>query len=99
VLEPGSRIPPHVGISNARLIVHFPLIVPDNCGFRVGGETRHWEVGKALVFDDMTTHEAWNDSERIRVVLIADLWRPELSMAERAAVTELMDCPDIDSSS
>ena len=99
VLEPGSRIPPHAGISNARLIVHFPLIVPDNCGFRVGGETRHWEVGTALIFDDMTTHEAWNDSERIRVVLIADLWRPELSMAERAAVTELMDCPDINSSS
>ena len=96
VLEPGSRIPPHVGITNARLIAHFPLIVPDNCGFRVGGETRRWEPGKALVFDDMTTHEAWNDSDRIRVVLIADLWRPELSLAERAAVTELMGCPDID---
>jgi aspartate beta-hydroxylase len=96
VLEPGSRIPPHVGITNARLIAHLPLIVPDNCGFRVGGETRRWEVGKPLVFDDMTTHEAWNDSDRIRVVLIADLWRPELSQAERAAVTELMDCPDID---
>ena len=96
VLEPGSRIPPHVGITNARLIAHFPLIVPANCGFRVGGETRQWEPGKALVFDDMTTHEAWNDSDRIRVVLIADLWRPELSLAERAAVTELMGCPDID---
>jgi aspartate beta-hydroxylase len=96
VLEPGSRIPPHVGITNARLIAHFPLIVPDNCGLRVGGETRRWEVGKALVFDDMTTHEAWNDSDRIRVVLIADLWRPELSMAEQTAVTELMDCPDVE---
>jgi hypothetical protein len=95
VLEPGSRIAPHIGITNARLIVHLPLIVPDNCGFRVGGETRQWEVGKAIVFDDMTTHEAWNDSDRIRVVLIADLWRPELSLAERAAVTELMGCPDI----
>lgn len=99
VLEPGSRIPPHVGITNARLIAHFPLIVPDDCGFRVGCETRQWEVGKALIFDDMTTHEAWNDSDRIRVVLIADLWRPELSLAERAAVTELMDCPDIDAKS
>jgi aspartate beta-hydroxylase len=96
VLEPGSRIPPHVGITNARLIAHFPLIVPKNCGLRVGGETRQWEVGKALVFDDMTMHEAWNDSDRIRVVLIADLWRPELSMAEQTAVTELMDCPDVE---
>jgi hypothetical protein len=95
VLEPGSRIAPHVGLTNARLIVHLPLIVPDHCGFRVGGETRAWEVGKAMVFDDMTSHEAWNDSDRIRVVLIADVWRPELSLAERAAVTDLMDCADI----
>jgi aspartyl/asparaginyl beta-hydroxylase (cupin superfamily) len=99
ILGPGSHIPPHVGITNARLISHFPLIVPDDCSFRVGGETRRWEVGKALVFDDMTMHEAWNDSDRIRVVLISDLWRPELSLAERAAVTQLMDCPDIDARS
>jgi aspartate beta-hydroxylase len=96
VLEPNSRIAPHVGITNARLIAHFPLIVPENCGFRVGGETRRWEPGKALVFDDMTTHEAWNDSNRARVILIADLWRPELSLAERDAVTGLMDCPDVE---
>lgn len=95
VLEPSSRIAPHTGITNARLIAHLPLIVPDNCGFSVGGETRRWEVGKALVFDDMTRHEAWNDSNRIRVVLIADLWRPELSVGERVAVGELMNCADI----
>ena len=46
------------------------------------------------MFDDMTMHEAWNDSDRIRVVLIADLWRPELSAAERSAVADLMDCRD-----
>lgn len=96
VLEPGSRIAAHTGITNARLIAHFPLIVPDDCGLRVGGEARRWEPGKALVFDDMTEHEAWNNSDRIRVVLIVDLWRPELSAAERDAVRELMDCPDID---
>jgi aspartyl/asparaginyl beta-hydroxylase (cupin superfamily) len=97
VLEPNSRIEPHTGITNARLILHLPLIVPRNCGFRVGGETRRWEYGKAMVFDDMTVHEAWNDSDRIRVVLIADLWRPELSAAERSAVTALMDCADVQS--
>jgi aspartyl/asparaginyl beta-hydroxylase (cupin superfamily) len=97
VLEPGSRIAPHTGITNARLIAHFPLIVPEDCGLRVGGETRRWQPGKALVFDDMTEHEAWNNSDRIRVILIVDLWRPELSAAERDAVRKLMDCPDIDS--
>jgi aspartyl/asparaginyl beta-hydroxylase (cupin superfamily) len=95
VLEPGSRIEPHIGITNARIVAHFPLIVPENCGFRVGGELRRWEPGKALIFDDMTSHEAWNDSDRIRVVLIADLWRPELTAAERAAVTDLMTCKDV----
>jgi aspartyl/asparaginyl beta-hydroxylase (cupin superfamily) len=94
VLEPNSRIAPHTGITNARVIAHLPLLVPDDCGFRVGSEVRQWEVGKALVFDDMTIHEAWNDSDRIRVVLIADLWRPELSPGERQAVTWLMSCPD-----
>jgi aspartyl/asparaginyl beta-hydroxylase (cupin superfamily) len=96
VLEPGSRIAPHTGLTNARAIAHFPLIVPENCGFRVGGETRAWVPGKALIFDDMTVHEAWNDSDRIRVVLIADLWRPELSTEERAVVTELMGFSGLD---
>jgi hypothetical protein len=95
VLEPNSRIAPHTGITNARVILHLPLIVPPDCGFRVGGETRAWEVGKALVFDDMTLHEAWNDSDRIRVVLIADLWRPELSSLERRGIADLMDCPGL----
>jgi hypothetical protein len=90
VLEPNGRIAPHTGITNARVIAHLPLIVPQNCGFRVGGETRQWEEGRALVFDDMTEHEAWNESDRIRVVLIADLWRPELGAGERAVVRDLM---------
>jgi aspartyl/asparaginyl beta-hydroxylase (cupin superfamily) len=95
VLEPNSRIAPHVGITNARVILHLPLIVPADCGIRVGGETCNWEVGKSLVFDDMTLHEAWNDSDRLRVVLIADLWRPELSPLERRGVADLMRCEDV----
>ncbi|HWI77126.1 MAG TPA: aspartyl/asparaginyl beta-hydroxylase domain-containing protein [Sphingomicrobium sp.] len=95
ILEPGSRIPPHIGITSARAIAHFPLIVPNNCGFRVGGEMREWEVGKAMIFDDMTMHEAWNDSSSMRVVVIADLWRPELGAAERQGIEALMDCADV----
>jgi aspartate beta-hydroxylase len=94
VLEPGGHIHTHSGITNARVIAHLPLVVPDGCAIRVGGEVRRWAEGKALVFDDVTPHEAWNRSDRTRVVLIADLWRPELSQKERAVVAELMDCPD-----
>ncbi|MGN6154679.1 MAG: aspartyl/asparaginyl beta-hydroxylase domain-containing protein [Sphingomicrobium sp.] len=95
ILEPGSRIPPHIGITSARAIAHFPIIVPDDCGFAVGGETRRWEVGKAMIFDDMTMHEAWNDSSAMRVVVIADVWRPELSASERREIEALMDCSEV----
>jgi aspartate beta-hydroxylase len=90
LLKPRTRIPPHNGVTNARLVVHLPLIVPDGCGFRVGNQTRHWVPGKAWVFDDTIEHEAWNDSDKLRVVLIFDIWHPHLSAAERELVTALI---------
>src|SRR5262249_37905337 len=66
ILEPGTRIPPHTGVTNTRLTVHLPLIVPPDCGFRVGSETREWVPGKAWVFDDTIEHEAWNRYEATR---------------------------------
>ena len=93
-LGPGAHIPPHHGMLNARLICHLPLIVPEGCGFRVGGETRKWEVGKLLVFDDSVEHEAWNDSDEDRIILIFDVWRPELDHEERRAVTAMFEAID-----
>jgi aspartyl/asparaginyl beta-hydroxylase (cupin superfamily) len=89
LLKPGTRIPPHVGVSNLRLVTHVPLIMPRACGFRVGNETREWVPGKAWVFDDTIEHEAWNDSDKLRVVLIFDIWHPHLTPAERAMITAL----------
>jgi aspartate beta-hydroxylase len=83
MLQPRTRIPPHTGVTNARLVCHVPLVVPPGCGFRVGSETRHWERGKAWVFDDTIEHEAWNDSNEPRYILIIDLWNPYLTAAER----------------
>ena len=83
VLKPGAYIPPHTGVINMRLVVHLPLIVPPDCGIRVGSETRGWEEGKCVVFDDTFEHEAWNRSGQTRVVLICDIWNPYLSAAER----------------
>ncbi|MFM8356331.1 MAG: aspartyl/asparaginyl beta-hydroxylase domain-containing protein, partial [Gammaproteobacteria bacterium] len=79
VLAPGARIPPHHGESNARLVAHLPLVVPDHCLFRVGFDTRRWTEGEVLIFDDTIEHEAVNQSDRIRVVLIFDVWNPLLS--------------------
>lgn len=83
LLRPGAHIPPHTGVTNVRSIVHLPLVVPHGCGFRVGGETRQWEEGRAFVFDDTIEHEAWNNSDELRAVLIFDVWNPHLCDAER----------------
>lgn len=90
LLKPKTRIPPHEGVSNVRLVTHVPLIVPEGCGFRVGNETRQWVPGKAWVFDDTIEHEAWNDSDKLRVILLFDVWHPHLTPPERALITALM---------
>jgi aspartyl/asparaginyl beta-hydroxylase (cupin superfamily) len=86
LLKPKTRIPPHCGVSNVRLVTHLPLIVPAGCGFRVGNDTREWVPGQAWVFDDTIEHEAWNDSDKLRVILMFDIWHPQLSGAERALI-------------
>ena len=90
VLKGGARIAPHTGMTNTRLICHLPLVVPAGCRFRVGNQVREWEVGKLMIFDDTIEHEAWNDSGEDRVVLIFDIWRPELSEQERYELLALL---------
>ncbi len=94
LLKPYTKIPAHTGVTNARLTVHLPLIVPKGCGFRVGGETREWVPGEAWVFDDTINHEAWNDSDEPRVILIFDIWHPLLDAEERAFFTHLLSAYD-----
>jgi hypothetical protein len=89
LLRAGARIAPHSGMHNARLICHLPLIVPPDCGFRVGNEIRQWNEGELLIFDDTIEHEAWNNSNQDRVVLIFDIWRPELTQQERREIAAL----------
>jgi aspartyl/asparaginyl beta-hydroxylase (cupin superfamily)/Flp pilus assembly protein TadD len=83
LLRPHTQIPPHTGATNIRTIVHLPLIVPPGCGFRVGATRRPWIIGEAFAFDDTIEHEAWNDSDELRAVLIFDVWNPCLTLAER----------------
>jgi aspartyl/asparaginyl beta-hydroxylase (cupin superfamily) len=93
-LQPKTRIPPHTGVANTRLVVHLPLVVPEGCGFRVGNETRQWREGEGWVFDDTIVHEAWNESEQPRVILIFDVWNPRLSPAEREMIAGVMSAMD-----
>ena len=91
ILKAGTHIPPHVGLANTKLAVHLPLLVPEHCGIRVGRETRHWQEGKCLIFDDSFEHEAWNKSEHLRAVLIFEIWNPNLTEAERISVRKVVE--------
>lgn len=89
LLKAGAHIPAHNGMFNTRLVCHLPLIVPSDCALRVGNDVRPWEEGELLIFDDTIEHEAWNNSDEDRIVLIFDIWRPELSETEREELVAL----------
>ncbi len=79
ILAPGKHIPLHRGPYNGLLRAHLGMIVPEpaeRCRIEVGGETRHWQTGKVMVFDDTYKHQVWNDTDGTRVVLFLDVCRP-----------------------
>lgn len=68
---PGTHLYPHRGEMTGVLRCHLPLLVPDgDVGIRFGAETRRWQVGRCLIFDDTLEHEAWNHAASDRVVLL-----------------------------
>ena len=95
ILQAGKHIPPHTGVTNTRAIIHLPLIVPEGCAFRVGGETRSWREGEAFAFDDTIEHEAWNKGDRNRAILILDCWNPHLSNDEQRMIRHLYEVADL----
>ena len=90
LLRPGAHIRPHHGLFNFRLICHLPLIVPPDCALRVGNRTRAWREGELLIFDDSIEHEAWNRSDKMRAILLFEVWRPEIVAADREALSLLI---------
>ncbi len=90
-LRPGAHIPPHNGMINTRLICHLPLVVPGKCRFRVGNEVREWQHGRAWVFDDTIDHEAWNDGDATRVILLFDIERPEIDDEDRRLINAMFE--------
>jgi aspartyl/asparaginyl beta-hydroxylase (cupin superfamily) len=95
MLKPGAHIRPHHGSFNFRLICHLPLIVPSECMLRVGNQVRDWRSGELLIFDDSMEHEAWNRSEQQRIILLFEIWRPEIGEADREALTMLIEAANI----
>ncbi|WP_374674581.1 aspartyl/asparaginyl beta-hydroxylase domain-containing protein [Ideonella sp.] len=92
VLAPGSHIKPHYGVTNTRLVFHLPLVVPPDCALHVIDAGEHaWREGEPMMFDDTFQHEAWNRSDRVRVILLMDCWNPHLTPEERIAVKALVE--------
>lgn len=89
-LDANTHIPAHTGSTNVRLLCHLPLVLPGQARFRVGNETRVWRMGHAWVFDDTIEHEAWNDADALRVILIFDVWNPYLEPGERERINAMM---------
>ena len=91
ILQPHTRIEPHYGVSNARLVVHLPLRVPSGCCLELVGVGRHlWREGEVFAFDDTFLHAAENPSDDVRGILLTDAWHPELTVVERTAFTALI---------
>lgn len=90
-LLPGTRIPPHYGISNVKLTVHLPIKVNTACALTAGEQTQSWDGQRdILIFDDSFLHSAQNEGTEPRTVLIFDVWHPDLSLQEREAIAQFM---------
>lgn len=80
IFEPGKRLPPHRGPYNGVLRLHLGLVIPEtsaaSAGMRIASEERGWQEGRVLIFDDAYEHEAWNETDRPRVVLFVDFAKP-----------------------
>jgi hypothetical protein len=86
-LGPHSEIASHRGPTNIRLRCHLAITVPSgDCGMRVGEKVMQWTEGKCKVFDDHYSHEVWNRTDASRIVLLVDLWHPDLTEDEKNAL-------------
>ncbi len=94
-LLPGAQIQPHHGMLNTRLICHLPILTAPQCCLRVGSEMRGWEDGVPLIFDDSIEHEAQNNGPQQRVVLLFEIWRPEIDEADREAIGRIFQAIDV----
>ncbi|XP_063114513.1 aspartyl/asparaginyl beta-hydroxylase isoform X10 [Cavia porcellus] len=87
VMHPGTHVWPHTGPTNCRLRMHLGLVIPqDGCKIRCANETKMWEEGKVLIFDDSFEHEVWQDASSFRLIFIVDVWHPELTPQQRRSL-------------
>lgn len=92
IMRPGAHILPHRGVTNIRAVLHLGLMIPDGCALNLPGIANlQWQPGQIFAFDDTYEHEAWNRSDQLRAVLLADIWNPHLTAAEQQALKILVE--------
>ncbi|XP_027860207.1 aspartyl/asparaginyl beta-hydroxylase isoform X6 [Xiphophorus couchianus] len=90
VMQPGTHVWPHTGPTNCRLRMHLGLVIPaSGCRIRCTDQTREWEEGKVLIFDDSFEHEVWQEADSYRLIFIVDVWHPELSQYQRQTLSPI----------
>ncbi|XP_056619528.1 aspartyl/asparaginyl beta-hydroxylase isoform X4 [Triplophysa dalaica] len=90
VMQPGTHVWPHTGPTNCRLRMHLGLIIPKKgCRIRCTNQTREWEEGKVLIFDDSFEHEVWQEADSYRLIFIVDVWHPQLTQAQRQTLSPI----------
>lgn len=90
VMQAGTHVWPHTGPTNCRLRMHLGLVIPSKgCRIRCTNQTREWEEGKVLIFDDSFEHEVWQEAESYRLIFIVDVWHPELTQLQRQTLSPI----------
>uniref|UniRef100_A0A8C2ELY3 Un-named hu7910 n=1 Tax=Cyprinus carpio TaxID=7962 RepID=A0A8C2ELY3_CYPCA len=90
VMQAGTHVWPHTGPTNCRLRMHLGLVIPSKgCRIRCTNQTREWEEGKVLIFDDSFEHEVWQEAESFRLIFIVDVWHPELTQLQRQTLSPI----------
>jgi hypothetical protein len=86
VLAPHTELGVHSDYLNYVATVHLGLVVPEGCGLRCAGVQQTHAEGEALFFESSFEHSAWNRSPHPRVVLLFDVWHPNLTALECRAL-------------
>ncbi len=76
------------------LTCHLALVIPEGCAIRVESEARTWEEGKCLIFDDSYMHEVWHHGTEVRMVILWDIWHPELTETEIEVLKHIFPIAD-----
>jgi beta-hydroxylase len=77
-LPPGGQLNPHRDPFAGSLRFHLGLSTPndDKCYIDVDGIRHSWRDGQGVIFDETYVHDAYNRSDKNRIILFCDVERP-----------------------